>query len=81
MKIERTLVLGVAGLTFVAAAGAILGIPPQGLILALVMIVCTAAIVQSYWARREFRDHLEPHVMVRRKHLHGQDTLSGPLIP
>ena len=82
MKIDRKILATVAGLTFIAAAGTLLGVPAQGLVLALVMIVCSAAAVQSYYHRRDhFRDHHEPQLTVRRKHLHGQDTLSGPLFP
>ena len=81
MKIDRPIIIAVGGLAFIAAAGTLLGVPPQGLILALAMIVCTAAIVQSLHRRRDHREHHDPEVTVRRKHMHGQDTLSGPLIP
>ncbi len=80
MQIERKLVWAFAGLAAVAAAGAILRIPAQSLILALVMAVCTAAVVQAVFHRREkhFHRHDEPTITVRRTHMHGQDTLSDP---
>lgn len=83
MQMERKILLAVASLSCVAAAGALLGIPAQGLILALVMVVCTAAVVQAYYHRREkfFHRHDEPSITVRRKHMHGQDTLSNPTPP
>mgnify|MGYP001613745566 CR=1 FL=1 len=83
MKMDRLILFAVAGLACVAAAGALLGIPAAGLVLALVMVVCSAAVVQAYYHRREkyFHQHDEPTVTVRRKHMHGQDTLSGPTFP
>lgn len=81
-RFSTQILVAVAGLAFLAATGAVLGIPPQGLVLALTMIVCSAAMVQAAFARRKrFDDQSEPVVTLRRKHFHGQDTMSGPMIP
>ena len=78
MRSDVSVLIAVSGLAMVAAGGVLLGIPPAGVMLALVMTVCTAAMVQGYYRRREqfFHDHRDPEVTVRRRHVHGQDTLS-----
>lgn len=77
MKPEKTVVLAACSLVVLCACAVLFGIPATGLVLGVVTVVMSAAVVQGYYRRRDhFHEHHDPEVSVRRRHMHGQDTLS-----